>query len=112
MFDTHQILVYNHFVGVYNLTNQISEQEIVARHTFLQRVGARGTGGGRTDGKRIVNGLGRVHPKLWRVGWNGCRRYRAKVSEVSPVLEREVHFTGGIANPFRPVTVEMDFLLV
>ena len=38
MFDTHQILVYNHFVGVYNLTNQISEQEIVARHTFLQRV--------------------------------------------------------------------------
>ncbi len=79
---------------------------------FVQRAGDRETGGVMASRRCMVNGPARVHPKLWRVGWNGCRRYRAKVSEVSPVLEREVHFTGGIANPFRPVTVEMDFLLV
>ena len=35
----------------------------------------------------------------------------AKVSEETPVLEREIHFTGGIANPFRPVTGGVDFFV-
>ena len=42
-----------------------------------------------TGKERIVNGPVRVHPKLRRVGWNGCRRYMAKVSESSPVLDKK-----------------------
>ena len=40
---------------------------------------------------RIVNGPARVHPKLRRVGWNGCHRYMAMVSEKNLVPEREAY---------------------
>ena len=49
------------------------------------------SGGVRIGRERIVNGPVRVHPKLWRVGWNGCHRYRAMVSDKNPVPEREAY---------------------
>ena len=49
------------------------------------------SGGVRIDRERQVNGPVRVHPKLRRVGWNGCHRYMAMVSEKNPVPEREAY---------------------
>ena len=44
-----------------NLTHEISEREIVARHTAAQRVGGWETRGGMADQERRVNGPVRVH---------------------------------------------------
>ena len=61
--DTAKLLLYNKLIEVYNLTAKISEQEIVAIHTFLQRVDDRDSGGVMVGRERIVNGPVRVHRK-------------------------------------------------
>ena len=88
-------MLYNNCIEVYNLTYEICEQEIVTGHTFFSESMTGNSGGVRIDRERQVNGPVRVHPKLRRVGWDGCHRYMAMVSEIIPVPEREAYFTGG-----------------
>ena len=49
------------------------------------------SGGGMTCEKRLVNGPKRVHRKQdLLLGWNGCHRYWAAVSDIVPVLKRVI----------------------
>lgn len=60
-------------------------------YSSIQRVGDRYSGGVMTDLKTHIEWPCECPPKVaWRVGWNGCLRYKARVSEIRrdfPVLE-------------------------
>ena len=105
-------MLYNNCIEVYNLTYEICEQEIVTGHTFFSESMTGTSGGVRIDRERQVNGPVRVHPKLWQVGWDGCHRYMAMVSESISRTGKRSLFYRWLANPFRPVTDGMDFSVV
>lgn len=57
------------------------EQEIVVTVVLTKRAGDRFVGGVMTGSEAVVNGPVSGLRKLRQVGWHGCSRYRARISD-------------------------------